>query len=162
MTTTATTPHHLFTIRVENKAGVLLRVASLFARRGFNIVSLAVAPTDDERFSKISIVVDAESAPLQQVREQLDKLINVVHIDEIVPEHAAIAELLLAAVRTSDPAVEAVIESFGATVLQRHGETVTVMLAAAPDVLNRLESELCRFGLVDLQRTGQIAIATPA
>jgi acetolactate synthase I/III small subunit len=162
MTTTTTSPHHLFTIRVENKAGVLLRVASLFARRGFNIVSLAVAPTDDEKFSKISIVVDAESAPLQQVREQLDKLINVVHIDEIVPEHAAIAELLLAAVRTTDPAVDAVVESFGATVLQRHAETMTVMLAAAPEVLNRLESELCRFGLVDLQRTGQIAIAQPA
>src|SRR5665213_4310337 len=80
--------HHLLALRVENKAGVLVRVAGLFARRGFNIFSLAVAPTDDERFSRISIVVDVESVPLQQILDQLDKLIPVVEISELHPAHA--------------------------------------------------------------------------
>jgi acetolactate synthase small subunit len=89
---TATTPvvggdttvgHHLLSVLVENKAGVLARVAGLFARRGFNILFLAVAPTDDERFSRILLAVDVASAPLDQVRNQLDKLVNVVEIREV-------------------------------------------------------------------------------
>ena len=72
--------HHVLSVLVENKAGVLARVAQLFARRGFNIYSLAVAPTDDERFSRITIVVDVESAPLEQVVKQLNKLIDVIKV----------------------------------------------------------------------------------
>jgi acetolactate synthase-1/3 small subunit len=79
-TGTQTHRHHIITVLVENKAGVLARVASLFSRRGYNIFSLAVAPTDDERLSRITIVVDVESAPLEQVINQLDKLVNVVSI----------------------------------------------------------------------------------
>jgi acetolactate synthase regulatory subunit len=78
--------HHILSVLVENKAGVLARVAGLFSRRGFNIYSLAVAPTDeDEHFSRITIVVDVESAPLEQVIMQLDKLVNVVSIGELSP-----------------------------------------------------------------------------
>ena len=80
-----TDAHHTLVVLVENKAGVLARVASLFARRGFNIFSLAVAPTEDERFSRITIVVDVESAPLEQITKQLYKLINVVKISELDP-----------------------------------------------------------------------------
>src|SRR5215470_15435959 len=90
--------HHILTVTVENKAGVLARVASLFARRGFNIFSLAVAPTDDERFSRITIVVDVESAPLEQVTKQLFKLINVVKIQELDPRASVERELLLTTV----------------------------------------------------------------
>ena len=77
--------HHTLVVLVENKAGVLARVASLFARRGFNIFSLAVAPTEDERFSRITIVVDVASSPLEQITKQLFKLINVVKISELDP-----------------------------------------------------------------------------
>ena len=78
--------HHTLVVLVENKAGVLTRVAGLFARRGFNIYSLAVAPTDDdERFSRITIVVDVESSPLEQITKQLFKLVNVVKISELDP-----------------------------------------------------------------------------
>ena len=70
--------HHTLSVLVENKAGVLARVANLFARRGYNIYSLAVAPTDDDGFSRITVVVDVESAPLEQIVKQLDKLVNVV------------------------------------------------------------------------------------
>ncbi len=93
--------HHILTVLVENRPGVLTRVAGLFARRGFNIFSLAVAPTEDERFSRITIVVDAESAPLEQIIKQLDKLINVVKIDELAPGEAVERELLLATVAAS-------------------------------------------------------------
>src|ERR1700685_1210347 len=90
--------HHTLTVLVENKSGVLARVAGLFSRRGFNIFSLAVAPTDNERFSRITIVVDVESAPLGQIIHQLDKLVNVVHISQLAPEEAVERELLLAIV----------------------------------------------------------------
>ncbi len=86
--------HHLLTVLVENRPGVLTRVAGLFARRGFNISALAVAATEDERFSRMAIAVDAASAPLEQVVKQLDKLINVVRIDELPPGEAN--EVLLA------------------------------------------------------------------
>ncbi len=90
---TATTPvdggasagHHLLSVLVENKAGVLARVSGLFARRGFNILFLAVAPTADERLSRIMLAVDVASAPLDQVSKQLDKLVNVVEIRELDP-----------------------------------------------------------------------------
>ena len=91
--------HHILTVLVENKAGVLARVAGLFTRRGFNIFSLAVAPDRrDERFSRITIVVDVESAPLEQVIKQLDKLVNVVAISELAPPEAVERELLLVTV----------------------------------------------------------------
>ena len=73
---------------VENKAGVLARVADLFARRGYNIVSLAVRPTNENRFSRITIVVDVESAPLEQIVKQLFKLVNVVEIQELHPSES--------------------------------------------------------------------------
>lgn len=87
VTSSSPVRHHILSVLVENKAGVLARIAGLFARRGFNIYSLAVAPADDsQRFSRITIVVDAESAPLEQIRGQLDKLINVVEIKDLAPE----------------------------------------------------------------------------
>src|SRR5437016_1029036 len=90
--------HHTLSVLVENKAGVLARVAGLFARRGYNIFSLAVAPTEDERFSRITIVVDVESAPLEQMVKQLFKLINVVKITELDPRSSVERELLLVTV----------------------------------------------------------------
>ena len=97
--------HHTLVVLVENKAGVLTRVAGLFARRGFNIYSLAVAPTDDdERFSRITIVVDVESSPLEQITKQLFKLINVVKISELDPADSVERELMIATVK-ADPTV---------------------------------------------------------
>ena len=86
--------HHILSVLVQNRPGVLARVSNLFARRGYNIYSLAVAPTDDERFSRITIVVDVESAPLEQIVKQLNKLINVVKITELDPRRAVERELL--------------------------------------------------------------------
>src|SRR5438045_3654747 len=102
--------HHVLVVVVENKAGVLARVSGLFARRGYNIFSLAVAPTDDPRFSRITVVVDVESAPLEQITKQLFKLINVVKITELHPDEAVERELMLVTVKAEGPTRGQIIE----------------------------------------------------
>jgi acetolactate synthase I/III small subunit len=155
------TAHHLLALKVENRAGVLVRIAGLFARRGFNIVSLVVAPTGDERFSRVSIVVDVESVPLQQILDQLSKLVNVVEIREIAPEAATERELLLATVRVEEnsrAALQAVLEGVRGTIVDEDSGLVTVMLAGHPDELDAFATGLEAGAIVELQRTGSIAL----
>ena len=153
--------HHIITVLVENKAGVLARVAGLFSRRGYNIFSLAVAPTDDERLSRITIVVDVESSPLEQIIQQLDKLINVVSISELAPDEATERELILATVQ-ADPAERAqVIQLVGVFEGQIVGvghDQVTVMLAGPPQALDDFEELIRPYGITELQRSGRIAL----
>ena len=153
--------HHILSVLVENKAGVLSRVAGLFSRRGFNIFSLAVSPTDDENFSRMTIVVDAESAPLEQVTRQLDKLINVVEIRQLSKGEAVERELMLATVRAdvaSRGQVTELAAIFEAKILDVGTDALTVMCAGAPDQLDAMEELLRPFGITDLQRTGRIAL----
>jgi acetolactate synthase-1/3 small subunit len=153
--------HHIVFARVENKAGVLARVAGLFSRRGFNIYSLAVAPTHDERFSRITIVVDVESAPLDQIVRQLDKLVNVVEIAELAPEEATERELLLATVHAT-PAdrgqVIALVGVFEGTIVDVGLDAMTVLLAGPPSKLDDFEALIRPFGITELQRTGRVAL----
>src|SRR2546426_11015560 len=102
--------HHILSVLVENKFGVLSRVAGLFSRRGYNIFSLAVSPTDDERFSRMTIVVDAESAPLEQVVKQLNKLVPVIKITEVAPSEGVERELMMVTVRATADARSQVTE----------------------------------------------------
>ena len=152
---------HTLAVLVENKAGVLARVAGLFARRGFNIDSLAVAPTD-ERFSRITIVVDAESAPIDQIKKQLDKLINVVDIVELAPESSALREMVL--VRLELPADDLVddvlqlVSGFNGAVLRVRGTQMILSLSSRPDQLDAFVEKLQPYGISELQRTGAIAI----
>src|ERR1017187_3603579 len=95
----ATAPRHTLSVLVENKPGVLVRIAGLFARRNFNIDSLAVGPTEHEEFSRITIVVNCEEHPLEQVTKQLNKLINVLKIVELEPGATVQRELILVKVR---------------------------------------------------------------
>jgi acetolactate synthase I/III small subunit len=153
--------HHTLSVLVENKAGVLARVAGLFARRGFNIYSLAVAPTDDERFSRITIVVDVESAPLEQVTKQLFKLINVVKISELDPSSAVERELMLATVKAEPGTRGQVIELVGVfegRIVDVGHEQVTVMLAGTPSKLDDFEDLMRAYEIVELQRTGRVAL----
>ena len=161
-TSNGTAPYHLLSVRVENRAGVLARVAGLFARRGFNIFSLVVAPTQDERFSRISIVVDVESAPLSQIVDQLGKLINVVEISELHPDRAREAELLLATVTVSsrDPALVELVARFEARVIEENADESMVMAVGDTGALDGFEAGLERFGIVELQRTGRIGLPT--
>jgi len=154
--------HHTLSVLVENKAGVLARVAGLFARRGFNIYSLAVAPTDDERFSRITIVVDVESAPLEQVTKQLFKLINVVKISELDPDNSVERELMLATVRAEPGTRGQVIELvqvFEGRIVDVGHDQLTVMLTGTPTKLDDFEDLMRAYGIVELQRTGRVALA---
>jgi acetolactate synthase I/III small subunit len=153
--------HHTLTVLVENKAGVLARVAGLFSRRGYNIESLAVAPTDDERFSRITIVVDADSAPIEQITKQLFKLVSVVKISELEPSSAVERELLLATVRADAVTRSQVIELVGVfegRIIDVGSEALTVMLAGQPAKLDDFEDLLRPFGITDIQRTGRVAL----
>jgi len=152
---------HILTVLVENKPGVLARVAGLFARRGFNIFSLAVAPTDDERFSRITVTVDVESAPLEQIIKQLDKLVNVVGIDELAPEAAVERELLLATVSAPTETRSRVVElvgQFEGRILGVGSNEVTVSLDGSPAKVDDFERLLREFGILALQRTGRVVL----
>jgi len=153
--------HHVLSVLVENKAGVLARVSGLFARRGYNIFSLAVAPTDDERFSRITIVVDVESASIDQITKQLFKLINVIQIDELHPAEAVERELLLATVEAPPELRGQIVELmqiFEGRILAVGLNQLTIVLEGHPDKVDDFEELLRPYGIVELQRTGRIAL----
>ena len=127
--------HHILSVLVENKFGVLSRVSGMFARRGFNIVSLAVSPTEDERFSRMTIVVDAASAPLEQVTKQLNKLIPVIKIVELSAADAVERELMLVTVKATAEARSQITELaaiFEAKIDDVGYDALTIMVAGAP------------------------------
>lgn len=153
--------HHILTVLVENKAGVLSRVAGLFSRRGFNIFSLAVSPTDDDRFSRMTVVVDAESAPLEQVVKQLNKLINVIKITEVPPDEGVERELMMVTVKATAEARSHVTELtaiFEAKIVDVGFDAMTIMVAGEPDKLDAFSDLVKPFGIVEIQRTGRIAL----
>jgi len=146
---------------VQNQPGVLARVASLFARRSYNIESLAVAPTDDPQFSRITIVVDAESAPVEQITKQLFKLIPVVKISELAPGEGVERELCLVTVRAEGATRSQVIELvqvFEGSIVDVGHDRLTVMLAGRPTKIDDFEDLMRPFGIVELQRTGRVAL----
>lgn len=153
--------HHTLTVVVENRSGVLARVSGLFARRGFNIVSLAVAPTDDERFSRITIVVDVRHADPEQITKQLFKLVHVVKITELAPAGAVERELLLCTVAAGADKRGRVIELvdvFGGSIVDVGWAELTVMLAGEPSRLDDFEELVRPYGISELQRTGRVAL----
>jgi acetolactate synthase I/III small subunit len=155
--------HHILTVLVENKPGVLARVSTLFSRRGFNIFSLAVGPTEDDRFSRMTIVVDLEGTTLEQVIKQLNKLVNVIKITELAPQSAVERELLLVTVSTHDGLRSSIVELaaiFDAKIVDVGFDALTIMVAGAPDQLDALEELVRPYGIIELQRTGRIALPT--
>jgi len=154
--------HHTLTVLVENKFGVLARVTGLISRRGYNIHSLAVAPTDDERLSKITIVVDTESVPMEQIVKQLFKLINVVEIRELAPNEAIAQELLLISVAASADRraeVAELVNIFGGKIVNVGFDSMMITLADPPDKLDDFEDLLRPYGILDVQRSGRVALA---
>ena len=152
---------HTLSVLVENKAGVLARVADLFARRGYNILSLAVAPTADDRFSRITIVVIAEEHVLGQIVKQLFKLINVVQIAELSPNDSVERELMLATVLATEqsrPEIMEIVGDYSAVVLAEGENQITLSVGGATAEIDQLEEALRVHGLVEIQRTGQIAL----
>jgi acetolactate synthase-1/3 small subunit len=145
---------------VENEAGVLARVVGLFARRGYNIASLAVAPTQDERFSRITFVYNG-SAPVEQVVAQVNKLINVISIEAIDPAQSIERELLLATVKADSETRSSLVDltkNYDGKIIDVGDGVVTVMLAARSVKLDEFEEAIEPLGIAALQRSGVIAL----
>ena len=153
---------HTLSVLVENRAGVLTRIAGMFARRGFNIYSLAVAPTDDERFSRITIVVDVESKPLEQITKQLHKLINVIKIRDLGPADTVARELALfklAVDGTARAEVMQICEIFRGKVVDVSKRSIIIEVTGSTEKVEAFERMVRPFGLVEMMRTGEIAIS---
>jgi acetolactate synthase-1/3 small subunit len=154
--------HHILSVLVENKFGVLSRISGLFSRRGYNIYSLAVSPTEDPRYSRMTVVVDGDSAPIEQVTKQLNKLIPVIKISELTAEAAVERELMLVTVKADSEFRSQVTELasiFEAKILDVGYEAMTMMVAGTPEKLDAMTELLAPYDIVELQRTGRIALA---
>ena len=153
---------HTLSVLVEAKPGVLTRVAGLFSARGFNIDSLAVGPTETEGLSRMTIVVNVESKPLEQVTKQLNKLINVIKILEHGSGTAVERELMLAKVRAKGDArarIMEIAEVFRVSIVDVTKNTLTVEASGKPEKLEALRELLSEYGIVELSRTGRIALS---
>ena len=153
--------HHILSVLVQDRPGVLARVSGLFARRGYNIFSLAVAPAEEEGMSRITIVVDVESTPLEQITKQLFKLIDVVKISELDPRRSVERELLISTVRSTPEErthVADLVNIFEGKIIAVASDVVTVSLEGHPDKLDDFEDLLGGYGIVELQRTGRVAL----
>jgi acetolactate synthase-1/3 small subunit len=152
---------HTLSVLVENKPGVLTRVAGLFARRAFNIHSLAVGPTEHPDISRITVVVDVDELPLEQVTKQLNKLINVIKIVELEPDASVQRELILIKVR-ADVATRAhvleVVQLFRAHVVDVVPDAVTIEATGSPSKLEALLGALEPFGVREIVQSGIVAI----
>jgi acetolactate synthase I/III small subunit len=153
---------HTISVLVEDKPGVLARISALFSRRGFNIDSLAVGPTEDPGRSRMTIVVDCAERPFEQVTKQLNKLVNVLKIVELEPERAVERELVLVKVK-ADPAVRYQIlelaELFRAKIVDVAPEALTVEATGSPDKVTAMLELLDPYGIRELVRTGRVALA---
>jgi acetolactate synthase-1/3 small subunit len=152
---------HTLSVLVENRPGVLTRVAGLFARRAFNIHSLAVGPTEHEGISRMTVVVDVDDQPLEQVTKQLNKLINVIKIVELEPSASVQREMLLVKVRAdlqTRTHVLETVELFRARVIDVAPDAVTIEATGSPDKLEALLKVLEPFGIRELAQSGLVGI----
>ena len=152
---------HTLSVLVEDQPGVLARISALFSRRGFNIDSLAVGPTEMVGVSRMTIVVNVEELPLEQVTKQLNKLVNVLKIVELDPDSAVQRELLLVKVRADMENRSHVLETvqlFRAKVVDVAVDTVTIEATGSRDKLEALLRMLEPFGVKELVQSGMVAV----
>ena len=153
---------HILSILVENKPGVLTRITSLFARRGFNIDTLSVGPTDDDHISRITITLDGANHPIDQVTKQLHKLVNVLKIRDLEPADAVSRELAMfkiAADGVQRAEVMQLCEIFRGKVIDVTKRSVVVEVTGTVDKIEAFERNVRPFGLIEMMRTGEIAIS---
>jgi acetolactate synthase I/III small subunit len=156
---------HTLSVLVENKPGILARVASLFSRRGFNIDSLAVGTTEHPDISRMTIVVNVEELPLEQVTKQLNKLVNVIKIVELDSSASVQRELMLIKVRADAETRSQVLETvqlFRAKVVDVATDAVTIEATGSRDKLEALIRVLEPFGIKELVQSGMVAIGRGA
>ena len=155
------TNRHTLAVLVENKPGVLTRVAALFARRAFNIKSLAVGETEHPEISRMTIIVDADSAPIEQVVKQLNKLINVLKVVELEPEDSVERRLLLMKVQADETrrtSVLQIVDLFRAHVVDVQPESVVIESIGSLSKLEALLRALESYGVTELVQSGAVAI----
>jgi acetolactate synthase I/III small subunit len=153
---------HILSIIVENKPGVLTRISGLFARRGFNIDTLAVGPTDDETVSRITLTLDGAVHPIDQVTKQLHKLVNVLKIRDLEPEDTVARELAVfkvAADGASRTEVMQICEIFRAKIIDVTKRSVICEVTGTCEKVDAFERLVRPFGLIEMARTGEIAIS---
>ncbi len=152
---------HTLSVLVENKPGVLARIAGLFSRRGFNIDSLAVGPTEHPEISRMTIVVNVEDSPLEQVTKQLNKLVEVIKIVELDGAASVSRELLLVKVKadaTTRGQVLEVVQLFKAKVVDVATDAITVQVVGNQDKLDDFLRIVEPFGVRELVQSGMVAI----
>ena len=152
---------HILVASVEDKPGVLARVASLFRRRGFNIQSLAVGHSEQPGLSRMTIVVSGDSAVVEQVRKQLDKLINVIRISDITEEDIVARELSLIKVKATTSTrneIIQIVDVFRANVVDVASDSLTVEVTGDENKVNSLFELLRGFGIKEMARTGTVAL----
>jgi len=153
---------HTLSVLVENKPGVLTRVAGLFARRGFNIDSLVVAETENPAVSRMTITVEEQDQPIEQVTKQLHKLINVLKITDLDPADSVERELLIIKVRAdarSRSEIMQIVEIFRAKIVDVGTEVILIELTGAREKVSAFMDLVSPFGVVELMRTGRIAMS---
>ncbi|MFD8483945.1 acetolactate synthase small subunit [Kitasatospora sp. NPDC059673] len=156
---------HTLSVLVENKPGVLARIAALFSRRGFNIDSLAVGPTEHPDISRMTIVVNVEELPLEQVTKQLNKLVNVIKIVELDQAQAVQRELILVKVRADAETrsqVTEIVQLFRAKTVDVSPEAVTIEATGSSDKLEAMLKMLEPYGIKELVQSGLVAIGRGA
>ncbi len=152
--------NHIISVLVENKAGVLAKISGLFSRRGFNIESLAVGPTDDEKISRMTMSVNAEEHSIEQIIKQLYKLINVIKIKELDPLNIVERELVLIKVSADSktrPEILEIVSVFRANIVDVAKKTLMIEITGDSSKVKALEDLLRPFGILELVRTGKIA-----
>lgn len=148
---------HTLSVLVENSPGVLARVAALFSRRGYNIDSLAVGPTEDSKISRMTIVLNLEGHALDQVSAQLFKLINVIGIQEMKPNESYERELLLVKLAKKDGALGGIVAKYGARIVE-DGETPIIEAVSESEKLEALLKDLAGYTVIELVQSGVIAL----
>ena len=153
---------HTLSILVDNKPGVLTRVTGLIARRGYNIESLAVDKTEDPSLSRVTLVTTAEDVPVEQIKKQLHKLINVHKIVELTAEDSVDRELVLFKIKASTeqrPSIIQLTEMFNAQVVDVSDATLTIEATGTHDTISQFEALLKPYGIAEIARSGKLALA---
>jgi acetolactate synthase I/III small subunit len=153
---------HVLSILVENKPGVLARIAGLFSRRGFNIETLAVGPTDDPTMSRVTLTVDGALHPIDQVTKQLHKLVNVIKIRDLEPEETVARELALFKISADGDSRAEIMQFadiFRGKVVDVSKRSVTIEVTGTDEKIEAFERMIRPFGLIEMVRTGEIAVA---
>jgi len=156
---------HTLSVLVENRPGVLSRVSGLFTRRSFNIDSLAVSPTEDVERSRMTITCDDSKFPIEQVTKQLDKLVNVIRVRDLDPDNMVARELALLKVRadgSNRAEIIQLVEIFDAHIIDVTAATLTIQATGESDELVNLEDLLRPFGVIELVKTGVVALGRGA